>query len=251
MATTSPRRASGQSRGPSQARRSGGSRPAAKRTGKPAAQRGAKTVAKVAAKPAAPSKLARKAALKAAETLARRTLGSGVDMVRRTVELAGDRETGSITAGLRRRIPIQRAVDVAVPLAVAWREWMALKTLPEGVNRVRDIERDGGARLVGRTAGRGGAEWEAEILDERERQSFAWQSVRGSDVAGLVTFHQLSRRLTRVELSLDIVPTDARQALAVAGRVADHRAEVDLRRFKARLELINPDVYEKPETADR
>ncbi len=271
MATISAPRGSGRSRREPPARGSGTSRPAAKRTGRSAAKRAdkpaagprGKAVAKAVAKPAAkttvkaaarsssravgshgPSKLARKAALKVAQKLARRTVESGAAMVRRTAELTGQRGSGAIAAGLRRRIPIQRAVDVAVPLDVAWREWMALDSLPEGVDRVQDIERDGDGRLTGHTTGRDGAEWEAEILDERERQSFAWQSVEGSDVAGLVTFHELSRRLTRIELSLDIVPADARQALAVVGRVADHRAEVDLRRLKARLELINPDVYE-------
>jgi hypothetical protein len=32
-------------------------------------------------------------------------------------------------------------------------------------------------------------------------------------------------------------------------RLADRRAEADLRRFKARLELINPDLYEEQEDA--
>jgi uncharacterized membrane protein len=200
--------------------------------------------------PGGPSKLAGKAALKIATRLARRTLESGAEMIRRAAELTSERGGGAITAGLHRRIPIQRSVDVAVPLAVAWQEWMSLDTLPEGVDRVRDIERNGDARLIGRT-GPDGAPWEAEILDERERQSFAWQSVTGSDVAGLVTFHELSRRLTRIELSLDIVPSGAADAVAVASRLADHRAEVDLRRFKARLELISPDVYDDDGSADR
>jgi uncharacterized membrane protein len=276
MATTSARRVAGQSRRPPQARRSGGSRPSANGAPKPAAKRAAKpaakgtgkspkTVRKTAAKaagkvasraiephsPTSPSKLARKAALKAATTLAKRTIRSAPEVIRRAAGLTSARGSGAITAALHRRIPIQRSVDVAVPLAVAWQEWMSLETLPEGVDRIEEIERDGNGRLIGLMAGGDGTEWEAEILDERERESFAWQSLKGSDVAGLVTFHDLSPRLTRIELSLDIVPIGAANAVAVATRLADHRAEVDLRRFKARLELINPDVYENAETADR
>jgi uncharacterized membrane protein len=284
MATTSERRAAGGSRRPSQPRRSGAARPAAgttrkaagkttgnatekaagktavKAAGKTAVKAAGKTAAKTAGKAAsraveprrspAPSKLARKAALKAATTLGRRALESGAESIHRAVELMSDRGSGAITASLHRRIPIQRSVDVAVPLAVAWQEWTSLEALPEGVDRVEDIEPDGDGRLIGRIAG-GGAKWEAEILDEREGQSFAWRSVKGSDVAGLVTFHELSPRLTRIELSLDIVPTGAADAVAVASRLADHRAEADLRRLKARLELINPDVYEDAGTTDQ
>jgi uncharacterized membrane protein len=196
----------------------------------------------------APGTLARAAALKAARAVARRALGSGAELVRSAVDAVGDGHGGAITERLRRRIPIQRSVDIAVPLGVAWEEWMALEELPEGVDRVEEVEHDGDAQLVGCTTS--GVEWEAEILDERERQSFAWQSHAGSDVAGLVTFHQLSERLTRVELTLDILPTSAAQAMSLATRLADRRAASDLRRLKARLELINPDVYDHG-SADR
>jgi uncharacterized membrane protein len=87
-------------------------------------------------------------------------------------------------------------------------------------------------------------DWEAEIKDEREDESFAWLSVEGTDVAGLATFHQLSERLTRIELDLDVVPTNPSEAMMLALHLAHRRAEADLRRFKAHVEFINPDVYE-------
>ncbi|MDQ6834578.1 MAG: hypothetical protein M3016_00135 [Actinomycetota bacterium] len=116
--------------------------------------------------------------------------------------------------------------------------------LPEGVNRISDLERDDDAVLRGRVQDSSGTDWEGEILDEREEESFAWQSSRGSDCAGLITFHELGDRLTRIELSLDVVPADPRQALALGTRLADRRTAADLRRFKSRLELINPDLYD-------
>jgi hypothetical protein len=93
-------------------------------------------------------------------------------------------------------------------------------------------------------------DWVAEILDEREQQSFAWQSQEGSDCAGLITFHKLSDRLTRIELNLDVVPTGVAETIQLATHRADAKAERDLRRFKARLELINPDLYEPEEEPD-
>src|SRR5581483_2028522 len=110
-----------------------------------------------------------------------------------------------LPAGVR-RLPVQVSVDVAVPLEVAYAEWMRLESLPEGVHCVKDIERSEGG-LVGERRGFGEPqEWEAEIRDERPNESFAWRSTRGSDVAGLITFHRLSERLTRLELQLDVVP---------------------------------------------
>lgn len=143
---------------------------------------------------------------------------------------------------LRPRLPIQCSLDVAVPLRVAWEEWMALEFLPEGVHTVRDIRRRRG-RLTGHIGVH--TSWHAEILDERRGQSFAWRSTRGSDCAGLITFHRLGPRLTRLELNLDVRPETGRDVLALSTHLAHRRADGDLRRFKARVELINPDVYEE------
>jgi uncharacterized membrane protein len=147
----------------------------------------------------------------------------------------------TVHQGLGSFLPIQVSVDVAVPIDVVWDEWINSGSLPEGIHRVQDIERDGD-RLSGSISGR--SHWSAEILDERELESFAWRSVEGSDCAGLVTFHELSDRLTRIELDLDVVPTSPAEALSMSLHVAHRHAEADLRRFKARVEFINPDVYE-------
>jgi uncharacterized membrane protein len=147
-------------------------------------------------------------------------------------------------ADSRRRPPIQCSIDAGVPVRVAWQEWIKLEWLPEGIDDVEDIERGRRGKLRGRTAGSEKASWRAEVLDEREEQSFAWQSRSESDCAGLITFHELGERLTRIELSLDVVPVTVTQAAALSARVADRRTRAGLRRFKARLELINPDLYE-------
>jgi uncharacterized membrane protein len=150
----------------------------------------------------------------------------------------------SVAVKATQRPPIQAAIDVAVPSAVAWKEWMRLQWLPDGGHRVIDLERDGDDALTGRLqAGSDSEDWRAQILDEREEESFAWWSVQGSDCAGLITFHALSERLTRIELNLDVRAVSIAQAMVLASRLADRRVMADLRRFKARLELINPDAY--------
>jgi len=183
---------------------------------------------------------------------ARRALGHGASAAAQTAARAA-RKAGAAGADAlaerARRLPIQRSVDVAVPVEVAWAQWAEFCHLPEGTNRVLDVERDGDT-LTGRLEGIANADWEAEILDERENESFAWRSTEGSDSAGLVTFHELSERLTRVELSLDIKPVHLLEAATLALHLADRRAEAELRRFKTEAELIDPDSYEELLSAD-
>jgi uncharacterized membrane protein len=143
-----------------------------------------------------------------------------------------------------RSVPIQCSIDIAVPLEVAFGEWMKLDFLPEGAHRVENIKRRGG-RMRGKIAGALAqhSAWRAEVREERPNESFAWRSLEGSDCLGLATFHRLSERLTRIELELDVVPVRSAEAFELLVHIADRRAETDLRRFKARLERISPDDY--------
>ncbi|MBV9309276.1 MAG: hypothetical protein JOZ73_00500 [Solirubrobacterales bacterium] len=229
---------------------------------KSAAKSAPTAIAKTATK-----KPARKVAAWTIGKAVKNALGSAAELVREGVDRARTRGLDAIRDAAdraaeaapeveelkrpTRRLPIQRSIDVAVPIHVVWGEWMELQSIPEGVHTISDIAREGN-ELFGHIDGPRQGDWEAEILDQRERQSFAWQSHAGTDCAGLVTFHRLSERLTRIELNLDVVPTTPAEAVQLATHIADHRAATELRRFKARLELINPDLYEgeEPEPAD-
>jgi uncharacterized membrane protein len=185
----------------------------------------------------------RGAAAKVAGHVAKNVGSRALDAIRG----AAGSVVGNATAPLAsrvRRIPIQLSIDVAVPVEVAWDEWMTLEWLPEGMHRVEDIECDGDGYLVGRLSGvKIDDYWEAEILDEREDESFAWRSNGASDCTGLVTFHSLADRLTRIEVELDVVPSRLGEAAGLAVHLADRRAERDFRAFKARVEGISPDEY--------
>ena len=260
-ASTASRRSSSKSR--ASASKSAGAAKSASRASKaPAGKRGGSKVrqaaanastkaasgvaGKVASAAASSPKGARKRAAKELRRVVRRVAGEALllsgDAAAKAVRQVG--ETGVQAVAERvNRLPIQRSIDVAVPVEVAWAQWMELRHLPEGANRVTEIERDGDA-LQGRIDGVGHGDWEAEILDERENESFAWRSKQGSDSAGLVTFHELSERLTRIELELDVRPVHLVEAATLALRVADRRVDSELRRFKAEAELLNPDCYD-------
>lgn len=191
-----------------------------------------------------------KAAAKKAGDKARETLPALSEGPRAVLDRV--REAGwDQMADRVRTLPVQRSVDVAVPLEAAWDEWMRFDWMPDGAHKVVDIERDGDL-LHGQLKGpRIARDWEAEIVDERTDESLAWQTVEGSDTSGLVTFHRLSSRLTRIELQLDIVPEGPGDAIALVTRRADRRAENVLRGFKAQAEALDPDEYpDVAETAD-
>lgn len=233
--------------GPATSRRtSAARRPAAKKARRPTAKTAKTTteVVKTAGRTPAGRGLAGAAARKGLELIGRRALRSGAEAVRAAATHSAELSRRAFEAGANKRAPVQVSVDVAVPLKVAWDEWMTFSSLTEGIHQIDDVEREGDA-LIGRTAGSRPSDWAADILDEREQQSFAWRSVEGSDCAGLVTFHRLGDRLTRVELDLDVLPTRPGEALSLTLHLADRRAETDLRRFKAAVEFINPDVYEE------
>jgi uncharacterized membrane protein len=186
------------------------------------------------------SKVMRKAARRAALRVVRTTVRAGAQLARKTTSTA--LSSGAERLKKRARdVPIQCSIDIGVPLEVAWDEWMTFTYLPEGAHRVEDIERDGDV-LFGHINGH---DWSAEIVDERVDESFAWRSLDGSDCAGLVTFHRLSDRLTRMELDLDVIPVRVPEAVSLGLRLADRRAEADVRRFKARVEFLDPDDYER------
>jgi uncharacterized membrane protein len=237
MAATATQRRSGKARRAS----AGTSGKSAGKKVQRGAQRAASTVKPSG--PPGPSGIARAAARKVLKLVARKALTSGAKALRAATDRTAALSREAVETGLNRRLPIQVSIDVAVPIHIAWEEWMTFNSLTEGVHRIEDVERDGQS-LFGVTPGPRSSEWVAEIVDEREDESFAWRSVEGSDCAGLVTFHQLSDRLTRIELDLDVLPTGAGEALALSLHLAHRRAEAELRRFKARVEFINPDVYE-------
>jgi uncharacterized membrane protein len=197
----------------------------------------------------AASTLAGAAAKKAFKAIARRALTAGTGAVRTAAERSAGVGMQAYDSALSRRLPIQVSVDVAVPLSFAWDEWMTFEWMTEGVHRIVEVERDGDS-LFGQLAGPRSADWVADIVDERQEQSFAWRSVEGSDCAGLVTFHRLSERLTRIELDLDVLPTNPAEAFSLGLRIGRRRAEAELRRFKAHVEFINPDTYESHEAEE-
>jgi uncharacterized membrane protein len=150
----------------------------------------------------------------------------------------GDDDDGQEGVGDGRRMPIQQSVDVAVPVETAWKLWNQYEDYPKFMHRLESAEKidPKHVQFTGKIWGIR-RNWEAEITEKRIHEAIAWTSEEGLDNAGVVTFHKLSPRLTRIELSLDIAPHGPIEKIGRGMRFTKRAVRADLHRFKAYAEM--------------
>jgi cobalamin biosynthesis protein CobT len=78
---------------------------------------------------------------------------------------------------------------------------------------------------------------EAEITEQRPNQRIAWKTDGGVESTGVVTFHELSDRLTRVMVTHDFQPHGVLEKTASGFRMSRRALRSDLMRFKAFIEM--------------
>lgn len=132
---------------------------------------------------------------------------------------------------------IQESVDVEVPIRVAYNQWTQFEEFPrfmEGVESVTQLD-DTHLRWV---ADFGGArrEWQARIDEQHPDERVAWHATEGASNAGVVTFHRLDDRHTRVMLQLDFDPDGMVEMIGDKLGFVRRRATGDLERFKEFVE---------------
>src|SRR4051812_28016114 len=154
----------------------------------------------------------------------------------------GDDEEGGGGAGdgtgKGRRMPIQQAVDVAAPLDVVYDQFTQFEDYPKFMHRVERAEQRDDAHVVFSEKIWGvRRQWEAEIVEQVPDERIVWKTVSGTSHVGVVTFHELSDRLTRIELNIDIDPEGPIEKIARGARFAKRAARADLKRFKAFVEM--------------
>jgi uncharacterized membrane protein len=140
--------------------------------------------------------------------------------------------------GEGRRMPIQQSVDVAVPVETAWKLWNKYDDYPRFMHRVESAEKvdPKHVHFSGKIWGIS-RQWQTEITEKRTYEIVAWTSEDGLENAGVVTFHKLAPRLTRIELSLDVNPHGPIEKIGRGMRFTKRAARADLHRFKAYAEM--------------
>jgi hypothetical protein len=135
-------------------------------------------------------------------------------------------------------MPVQQSVDVAVPLETAYNQWTQFEDWPEFMHRVTRATQDDdctvnfATKIWGKTK-----EFTADIETQRPDERIKWRVSQGITHTGVVTFHELAPRLTRIELSMDVDPGSLIEKAARGMRHVKRAARADLHRFKAFIEM--------------
>jgi uncharacterized membrane protein len=140
--------------------------------------------------------------------------------------------------GSGRRMPIQQSVDVAVPIKIAYNRWTQFEDWPEFMHRFEGVDQ-GDDTTLSFTVKMWGLtrRFQAEIVEQRPDERIEWNVTEGPSHTGVVTFHELAPRLTRVEISLDFDPHGMLEKMARGMRFTKRAVRADLHRFKAIVEL--------------
>jgi uncharacterized membrane protein len=141
--------------------------------------------------------------------------------------------------GRGRRLPVQVFVDVAVPIDVAYDQYTQFEEFPRFMHRVEKIEQRDDTSLTWHENVWGvRRSWTVEILEQIPNERIAWRS-EGGEMVGVVTFHELSERLTRVYVNMDFQPKGLLEKSASGMRHSRRALTSDLMRFKAYVEMKN------------
>lgn len=144
-----------------------------------------------------------------------------------------------------RRLPIQRWIDVAVPVGKAYEAWTKFEEFPQFMHRVVSVDQDGQDKVSWREKiWFSTRDWEGEITHRRKNDRIAWKTTSGMSHKGIVTFHRLDERLTRVMVDMEFEPQGMLEKMASGLRFVKRAVQSDLARFKAYVEMRETDGLE-------
>jgi uncharacterized membrane protein len=151
---------------------------------------------------------------------------------------SGGGQQGIAGVGKGRRMPVQQAIDIGVPLETVYNQWTQFEEWPNFMQRItRATQEDDctvsfAVKLWGFTR-----EFTAEIETQRPDERIKWSVTQGPSQAGVVTFHEISDHLTRIEVNLDLDPGSLLEKAARGMRHVKRAVRADLHRFKAYIEM--------------
>lgn len=145
---------------------------------------------------------------------------------------------GTPGVGKGRRMPVQQSADIGVPLSVAYNQWTQFEEWPQFMHRLDQATQEDDCTVSFRTKVWGmSKEFIGQIIEQRPDERIQWSVKEGVAHTGVVTFHELAPRLTRVQVSLDVEPGSWIEKAARGMRHVKRAVRADLARFKAFIEM--------------
>jgi len=162
--------------------------------------------------------------------------GGAKDAVSEKLPGGGGKSKGVEGVGKGRRMPIQQDIDIGVPIKTVYNEWTQFENWPEFMHRLESVSQEDESHLSFKTKIWGiSKEFKAEIVEQRPDERIKWKVTEGVTHTGVVTFHEIGPRLTRVELNIDVQPGSLIEKAARGMRHVKRAVRADLARFKAHV----------------
>jgi uncharacterized membrane protein len=144
-----------------------------------------------------------------------------------------------------RRMPVQQSVDIAVPVSEAYNAWTQFEDWPEFMHRLDRVTQEDDSHVSFKTKIWGfSRDFTAEIVEQRPDDRIKWRVTEGVTHTGVVSFHELSDRLTRVDVDISVTPGSLIEKAARGMRHVKRAVRADLARFKAHVELDDEETGE-------
>jgi uncharacterized membrane protein len=157
-------------------------------------------------------------------------------MLAKKLDKAGGSGGGS--GAKTRRLPIQRWTDVAVPIEVAYKAFSDFDSYPKFMHRVLRVEKTSRNKVrFEEKIWFSRRQWEAQITERRANDRIVWKTTSGMSHRGIVSFHKLDPKLTRVMVDMEFEPSGVLEKMASGLRFVKRAVQADLARFKAYVEM--------------
>ena len=153
----------------------------------------------------------------------------------------GDNEQGGVADQSGHKVV--RSVTIQRPRQELFAHWRNLENLADIMSHVKSVDVIDETTSHWVVTGPAGSslEWDAEIINERENELIAWQSLPGAQVpnAGSVWFEDAPGGGTRLKVALEVAAPGGELGVLVAGLFGEspeQQLDDDLNRFKEEME---------------
>lgn len=144
----------------------------------------------------------------------------------------------------RHRVRVEQVTTINKPIEEVYRFWRNFQNFPRFMRHIESVDLLGASRSRWRAKAPAGmtVQWEAEMVQDRENEWIAWQSVAGSQIEnrGSVRFQPApGARGTEVRVQLEYLPPAGALGRRIAwlfGEEPDQQVKDDLHRFKQLME---------------
>ncbi|OZM71340.1 cyclase [Amycolatopsis antarctica] len=132
---------------------------------------------------------------------------------------------------------ITESVDVAVDVPTAYNQWTQFESFPQFMEGVDEIRQTDDKHLHWKVSVGGvSREFDATVTEQNPDERVAWRSDDGPRHAGVITFHRIDDKTSRVTAQMDIDPEGVVENVADKLGILDRRVKGDLKRFKDFIE---------------